>query len=410
MSAAPTPTQRALLEQAAEHITTTLAARPGTPTSRFVRACGLSENVVRRVLRLHETGEPGWITRSTAERILAVTPDDLGPEPSAAPPAPDCKARSGTGDTKCTCSPECRERHRRARAAQRARNARGIPGVIPAKDCAAYIRQVLVFAPQATRTDFARAADITERTLRTILAEGEAGVRPKTAERIFAVTPEDLPHHDGQRLVSPDQARVWLDELTALGWTRKQIAGAAGLHESAIFDCVLRERSGITAGTAERIWGARKTLGRPNPSRRSSVEVTLERRVLASRQLEALAALGWSAGHLRREFGVPQGTGHGLRDPRARRRNLAPVGEAYRALSLTAGPSDVVRDYARRQGFVPPLAWDDSAMSDPSGVPDFAVISDRKWRRAAKARYRSQETMGWLWVPPGRSEDQPDAQ
>ncbi|MFF9787111.1 hypothetical protein [Streptomyces nigrescens] len=47
----------------------------------------------------------------------------------------------------------------------------------------------------------------------------------------------------------------------------------------------------------------------------------------------------------------------------------AGVRRAYDQLSMTVGKSPKTRLYAESKGWVPPLAWDDDAIDDPSAVP-----------------------------------------
>ncbi|WP_031030065.1 MULTISPECIES: hypothetical protein [unclassified Streptomyces] len=45
------------------------------------------------------------------------------------------------------------------------------------------------------------------------------------------------------------------------------------------------------------------------------------------------------------------------------------VREAYGRLSMTVGVTREARSWAARQGWVPPLAWDDDTIDDPAAVP-----------------------------------------
>lgn len=90
-----------------------------------------------------------------------------------------------------------------------------------------------------------------------------------------------------------------------------------------------------------------------------------------SRRLQALAAIGYSAAHLARLLDrspdLVAGWMAGARYPTVERRTLELVSDLYERLCMTPGPSPLARAAARRQGYAPPLAWDD--IDDPDEHP-----------------------------------------
>ena len=83
----------------------------------------------------------------------------------------------------------------------------------------------------ATYVGVASAAGVHERTIRFILdADADRGVHRRTANRILAL--HSLPN--GHRLVDARPTRRRAEALSAIGWTRKEVARRAGLSDSAL--------------------------------------------------------------------------------------------------------------------------------------------------------------------------------
>lgn len=107
----------------------------------------------------------------------------------------------------------------------------------------------------------------------------------------------------------------------------------------------------------------------------------------AKRRIQALQALGWTQNHIAEAGGWSNGSAVNkmLRDSTAwvfvstvKRANLA-----YSRLSMRVGPSRSAALYAARQGWSPPLAWDDDQLDDPKAKPVMVGRSpaDRKSER-----------------------------
>lgn len=86
------------------------------------------------------------------------------------------------------------------------------------------------------------------------------------------------------------------------------------------------------------------------------------------RRVEALQALGWSRRSQEERLGWCRSRLTGVCGAsKIMARNAKAVTGLFEVLSGTPGPSDAVRAYAARRGYVPPLAWDDP--DDPDEVP-----------------------------------------
>lgn len=112
----------------------------------------------------------------------------------------------------------------------------------------------------------------------------------------------------------------------------------------------------------------------------------------AQRRLRALAAVGWSLPAVAAVAGVPASTLAYVRGVavRAQPRVVAAVARAYDRLSMASAPAgsgaSQARRHAARQGWPPPLAWDDDALDDPAGCPAPG------WARGAESAVRAEPT------------------
>lgn len=98
-----------------------------------------------------------------------------------------------------------------------------------------------------------------------------------------------------------------------------------------------------------------------------------------SRRLKALAALGWSREDLAAQLGCSPQLIERHRTGRLARLHTdvaARYADLYERLQGTPGPSNVTRGHATRQGWAPPLAWDD--IDDPHARP---AVQDEPTRR-----------------------------
>lgn len=89
------------------------------------------------------------------------------------------------------------------------------------------------------------------------------------------------------------------------------------------------------------------------------------------RRLQALAAIGWTHADIAARMGK---TAHAVEKmgcyPKVQVATAAAVKHVYAELCMTPGGSDGARRFAARQGWAPPLAWDDDTIDDPAAKPD----------------------------------------
>ena len=90
------------------------------------------------------------------------------------------------------------------------------------------------------------------------------------------------------------------------------------------------------------------------------------------RRIRALQALGWPLYVIDGHIGGTPRTGLAwniLTSSAVFRSTAEAVERCYASLSMTPGPSAQTRARALRKGWVPPLAWDDDVIDDPTARP-----------------------------------------
>ena len=91
------------------------------------------------------------------------------------------------------------------------------------------------------------------------------------------------------------------------------------------------------------------------------------------RRLEALATIGWSANAIADHTGLSYRWIRELRrgkTPRITRNTRDLVARVYDQLWDTPGPCSFARGHATRNGWAPPMAWDEHTIDDPAARPD----------------------------------------
>lgn len=187
------------------------------------------------------------------------------------------------------------------------------------------------------------------------------------------------------RYVDATPAREHLRELMAAGMGHRRISHIAEVPHGTVSKLLYGNYHGrppskrIRQQTADRLLAVRLDLADavPVPS------------VGTRRRLRALVAIGWSMSKLAERLGVQPGNFGPLIHSRERitRSTATAVSELYDQLWDQPPPEGTHRDrvaasrarnYARRHGWVPPMAWDDDEIDDPDAVPDVGESIDRR--------------------------------
>lgn len=173
--------------------------------------------------------------------------------------------------------------------------------------------------------------------------------------------------------VDAEPARAHLRALGAAGIGWRRAAELAGLSSSVVSK-LLYGRTGcapskrIRAATAEKILAVE--VSADALADKAVVDATGTRR-----RLRALVAIGWTQSQLAELLGLtPNNFGplvHGRSSVTAARRRA--VVQLYDELWDKPPADDALarksRRYAQRQGWVPPLAWDDDEIDNPAARP-----------------------------------------
>lgn len=160
-----------------------------------------------------------------------------------------------------------------------------------------------------------------------------------------------------QGFVDTTEARRHAQHLHSQGMSGKAIAAKAGVNHAQVRHLINGTLLRARASTVEAILGVQLQL----PDHASV------RSLGTARRLQALAAIGWPTEVIAAELG--------LTPPfvqRARRRYQPTVSfgvhravaELYRRIHGQRGPSGAIALYALRQGWAPPIHWDDDGDLD----------------------------------------------
>lgn len=171
------------------------------------------------------------------------------------------------------------------------------------------------------------------------------------------------------RLVDATRTRDHLAALVAEGSTLTAISQRTGISHTTLKD-ITKGRPVIQAHTANLVLACRVSYGERIPAAGTA------------RRIRALNAIGWSNAHLGARLGVTRDrVAQYANAERVERPTAAKVARVYDELSMTPGPSVKARTWARKRGYMPPLAWDDETIDDPAawaapGEPDDCGIDD----------------------------------
>lgn len=94
------------------------------------------------------------------------------------------------------------------------------------------------------------------------------------------------------------------------------------------------------------------------------------------RRLRALHAIGWTQTEIARRIGwtLQNLNRYFISEPDMINRGTAvAIAELFNDLQLIPGPSERARRHAKKQGWLPPLAWDEDDIDNPAAKPDVGV-------------------------------------
>lgn len=170
-----------------------------------------------------------------------------------------------------------------------------------------------------------------------------------------------------KRTTSPQRAQVHVQALTAQhGFSVRAIADASGVAAGTISELNRGVCSGLKVSTEQLILAvtADQILNRPN--REGFVP-----NIGARRRLQALMAIGYRHRDLSPKLGFNSALVLSQAGSWISQRKHDKVKEVYELLWATPGPVPLTsRVRVANRGYLPPLAWDDESIDDPSAEPE----------------------------------------
>ncbi|WP_425824755.1 hypothetical protein [Streptomyces fractus] len=341
---------------ALRHVQQLRTLGPWIPLSSVARAVDMAESTLRDAIsRLagpeHHSSRPPIIRADTAERLLALTSQELeGP--------------LATG--------------RRAQSGQ-----------IPVGPLAAHLMKLQAEHPKLALRTIARATQTSDTALSRVLRRADdpcATVDAELAARVLRIgttvpvpqprRPSRAPRRD---LLDAAPVVAHIDALLGrhTNATLAGVAKAAGVHASSLRALYSAVHEGRTRHVQVSLAGPILALSElPPPAIRLNDPIT---ETGLTRRLRALGVLGWPFAEIHQVCGGPKST---ALCRAARTGHITPairtaVLTAWQELSHRPGPSDISRARALAAGWAPPLAWDhdddDRAsghhIDDPDAIP-----------------------------------------
>lgn len=99
------------------------------------------------------------------------------------------------------------------------------------------------------------------------------------------------------------------------------------------------------------------------------------------RRLQALRAVGYTPNHIAAELGITkQAVQQWANHPQVRATTALKVDELFQRLHMIPGPSKRSRQYAKRMGWPPPLAWNEGEIDDPDAQPHTGEATVHRFR------------------------------
>ncbi|NUL14556.1 hypothetical protein [Streptomyces lunaelactis] len=176
-------------------------------------------------------------------------------------------------------------------------------------------------------------------------------------------------------LIDAEPARRHIRNLMAAGVSIVRIAEASGVNHAAI------SRTLYTIGGRPPSVRMRKQyVDQLLTVRAEDVATGSVAAIGSHRRIQALMAKGWTQLSLGSHIGChPRYVTHLMRRAVVFGTTAAAVAAAYDQLwnrdplqhGVPLGPSNWVRNYARKEGWAPPGAWDDETIDDPQAHPDW---------------------------------------
>jgi transcriptional regulator with XRE-family HTH domain len=125
------------------------------------------------------------------------------------------------------------------------------------------------------------------------------------------------------------------------------------------------------------------------------------------RRLRALQAIGWTQTEIAHRIGwtLQNLNRYFISDPaRINRGTAVTIAKVFNELQLIPGPSERSRRHARKNGWAPPLAWDEDTIDDPAATPDMGqrevVTFEDRYTELRELGYHDLQIVSKLGIKP----------
>ncbi len=177
--------------------------------------------------------------------------------------------------------------------------------------------------------------------------------------------------------VDAAEVRAHIEAHTRAGVGTRQLARLAGVDRKAIQCARTGRRKGRPLGRMQRAV-AEKILAIPVTGEAVAAHALIDA-TGAHRRIHALCAIGWGFGAQAVLTGRSRSNWHSItRRDRILPATAALVKGVYDQLSMTPAPAGYAASRARalalREGWPPPLAWDDETIDDPAAQPHLGLV------------------------------------
>lgn len=181
--------------------------------------------------------------------------------------------------------------------------------------------------------------------------------------------------HGLLRLTDTEPVAEHIAVLRANGWSLRAIAGESGCTTSVVSRIARGEQARIRRQSAASIL-ALDPATLPTTSHESGAPFV--NKTGACRRIRALIAIGWPHRILRERSGINTAVVVNQRGDWITRTTHDQIVALYAALSMQPGPSPQSRGWAKALGYLPPLAWDDDRIDDPTYRPEQVAPTPRR--------------------------------
>ncbi|MFE5290439.1 hypothetical protein ACFRAQ_36295 [Nocardia sp. NPDC056611] len=188
--------------------------------------------------------------------------------------------------------------------------------------------------------------------------------------------------------VPVEMVRPHVEKLLGYGMSHSMIAAAAGCGYEAVRRVAAGERTYLQRRTADGILSVSHT---PHPLQRYVLAIG------AVRRIQALQAIGWAIPEIAHAIGERESVIQKVGDyPKTTYARWRQVADLFEKLSATPGTNLRTRNWAKKHGWAPPLAWEGVDIDHPDHgpvieeVPTATAIDEVLFQRILRGEHHGE--------------------